>query len=145
MLTIESATPDAVDELAASIHPDDQAELDAAGLDLRDGITVDFQALRWNGRLVALFGLAGHPLQDGAGIPWMLCTTTLAEVPKRAMAEISRHVVDGWKQQRSHLVNLVHRRNARALSFVRWLGFTVDETPTGPRAEFFTFHWSAHV
>lgn len=145
MLTIEQAGPEAVDELAADLHPDDSAELAAAGVDLRTGISPECQALRWRGQLVALFGLVAHPLRQDAGIPWMLCTNVLAQVPKRAMAAISRRVVADWQQQRAHLVNMVHRRNARALGFVRWLGFTVDETPTGPKSEFFIFHWSAHV
>lgn len=145
MLTIEPAVgPDAVAELAADLHPDDARELKAAGLDLAQGIPAAFQALRWNGKLVALFGLAAHPQGHGWGVPWMLCTTVLGQVPPRQMAAVSVDVAQEWKRSCATLQNLVHRRNARAIRFIRWLGFTVEFTPCGPGGEFFCFTWSRH-
>lgn len=144
MLTIDDlATPAAVQELAADIHPDDAAELLAGGTDVHQALAgVPLRALRWHGRLIALFGCVEQP---GGGIPWMLCTRALADVPRQAMAGISALVVDEWRGQFDALTNLVHRHNARALRFVRWLGFTVDATPCGPGGEFFVFHWRRHV
>lgn len=142
MLTIDNAPPEAWQELAAALHPDDAAELQAAGLTVADAVAgVRLQALRWHGQLVALFGCAPHPTDPGAGIPWMLCTTTLADVPRVAMALVSDQVVSGWRATHSVLCNFVHRRNARALRFVSWLGFTVGAEPCGPGGEFFLFQW----
>lgn len=142
-LTIDAvAGPDALAELAADLHPDDAAELKASGLDLAQGIPAEFQALRWGGKLVALFGLAEHPQGPAFGVPWMLCTNVLGQVPARQMVDVSANVVWQWKARCTALQNLVHRRNARALRFIRWLGFTVDTTPCGPGGEFFCFTWS---
>lgn len=146
MLTIEPATLAAVDELAQSIAPEDAAELAAAGHGVHEALRgADLQALRWHGRLVCLFGSQPFPGLEGTAIPWMLCTTTLAEVPRRAMAGVSRQVADGWKAKFSHLVNLIHARHSRALRFVKWLGFTVHPEPAGPGGQFFVFEWRRHV
>jgi len=137
----------AVDELAAALHPGDAAELAAAGL---AGVAAavagaELSALRLaDGRLVCLFGCARHP--DGtSGIPWMLCTTALASVPRRAMAEVSIAVAERWRREYPRLTNLVHRSNARAIRFIQWLGFTVLRRPCGPGGEFFLFGWSNDV
>jgi hypothetical protein len=148
MLTIERASsgPVAIAELAAHLHPDDAAELRAAGIDLSTALAgAPLQALRWHGELVALFGCVNEPGNDGAGIPWLLCTTALDKVPRRAMADISTRVVNGWRAGYSLLRNLVHRHNRRALRFVRWLGFTVYPQPCGPGGQFFLFQWRRDV
>lgn len=145
MLTIEScATRVPIEELAEALHPDDAAELAAGRTDLRTALAdAHLQALRWNGRLVALFGC--EPANAGSGIPWMLCTTTLADVPRRQMAAISEQVVEDWRGRFACLGNMVHRHNDRALRFVRWLGFTIHPETIGPDGEFFLFEWRRDV
>lgn len=141
MLTISPAKPGAAEELQRDMHPDDLAEIRAAGITLDLGVGLECQELRIDGQLVCLFGLAGHPNDAGAGIPWMLCTTALSRVPRRWMADNARRIVNGWRAERSLLINMVHRRNRRAVRFVEWLGFDVDREPTGPRGEFWVFSW----
>jgi hypothetical protein len=145
MLTITQAGPEAAAELLADMHPDDCAEIKAAGISLDLGIGLECRALRLDGRLVCLFGLAGHPVDAGAGIPWMLCTNALAEVPRRWMANNARRIVNEWRAERSLLINMVHRRNRRAVRFIEWLGFDVDRTAAGPGGEFWVFQWRRHV
>jgi hypothetical protein len=142
MLTIDHK--DARAELAADLHPDDAAELEAAGLDVAAALVgADCSALRWDGRLVALFGIV--KLGD-TGVPWMLSTNALDDVPRSAMAKISRQVVSEWQAHCVWLGNLVHCKNQRAIRFVQWLGFTVDNEPIGPNGAFLSFSWSAdHV
>lgn len=139
MLTIDNATDADRADLAARMAAADRAELVAAGVGM-ECLSVQARALRWHGRLVCLFGVERLP-EPGAGVPWMLCTDTLAEVPRRAMADVSQRVVAAWRGDYRWLVNHVHRHNAQAVRFLRWLGFTIHETPTGPGGEFFTFSW----
>lgn len=146
MLTIETATHNDVAELERRISASDAAELAAAGYSVPESVDgVPAQALAFGGELVCLFGVVSHPSSPRGGIPWMLCTTTLERVPRRAMAAISRHVVAGWRDSFDTLTNLIHRRNAAAIRFVEWLGFTVHREPNGPGQEFFVFEWSRHV
>lgn len=144
-LSIHPATADDLLALDANLCPEDRAEIAASEFAVADLAAFDAQALKWRGRLVCLFGLAGHPGKQGAGVPWMLCTNVLAEVPKRAMARVCRQVVSGWMAERGELGNHVHRHNARAIRLVRWLGFTVNPEPVGPRGDFYAFHWGRHV
>lgn len=141
--TFHKATADDVAALAADLCPEDRAEVEASEFDVSGLVAFDAQALRWHGRLVCLFGLAGHPGKQGAGVPWMLSTNALADVPRRGMARVCRQVVAGWMGERESMENHIHRRNARALRLVRWLGFTVGTEPTGPRGEFYAFHWES--
>jgi hypothetical protein len=142
MLTIEDATPEDAQRLAAALRDDDAAELRAAGLTVQQALTgVRCQALRYDGELVALFGCQPFPGKPDAGVPWMLCTQVLPRVPRRAMAMLSDQVLSGWQATHAELSNLVHRRNEQALRFVRWLGFNVHPQPCGPGAEFFLFDW----
>jgi hypothetical protein len=145
MMQITPSTAADLDELAADLHPDDRAEIEAAQwADVRDTMVgIQSRALRFDGRLVCLFGV--NTMARRAGIPWMLCTTALDGVPRRAMAEVCRRVADEFKADHDDLLNLVHRHNSRALRFVRWLGFEVNTTPTGPGGEFYLFQWRRHV
>ncbi len=139
-LLITAAGRGSVAELAANLHPDDAAEIRAAGVLLKDLPEDDCSALRLDGRLVSLFGAAPHP-QKGAAVPWMLSTRLLDEVPRRRMAAVSAGVVSEWRERFSLLQNLVHCRNERALRFLAWLGFSIDRKPVGPGGEFFVFTW----
>jgi hypothetical protein len=142
VLTIRPSNDADVLELARELHEDDAAELRAASLSVEQCMAgVACEALCLDGRLVALFGVQGHPAVPGSGIPWMLCTNALRDVSRRAMAEVSRRVVAEWFDEYAHLSNLVYRRHASAVRFVRWLGFKVHATPCGPRQEFYLFEW----
>lgn len=140
MLTIDTATDQDRADLAARMCQADRDELVAAEVGM-ECLSVPAQALRWHGELVCLFGVVPIPSERGAGIPWMLCTDTLAAVPRRGMARISAQVVARWRHGHTHLRNLVHRHNDQALRFLRWLGFSIDETPVGPGGAFFLFTW----
>jgi hypothetical protein len=142
MLRIDQATADDVRTLAARITPADAAELEAAGQTVESALDgVDAQALRNGDALVCLFGAQPHPDAPGLGIPWMLCTVELHDVPKRAMAAVSAKVVKGWRARFPVLFNCVHRSNESAIRFVEWLGFTVTHEPAGPGGQFFVFKW----
>jgi hypothetical protein len=141
MLTIREATQTDRADLSWRLCQEDAAELEAAGvgMDCIDGVPA--KALTWGEQLVCLFGVT--PNADGPAVPWMLCTSTIAEVPRRSMAEVSAGVVQAWKREHDALANLVHRENARALRFLRWLGFTIDTRPIGPGGAFYLFFWEA--
>ena len=146
MLAIDEATASDIADLAQRITDFDAAELRAAGLSVEAAVgAVPAKALRLGGELVCLFGAVTHPAAPGGAIPWMLCTSTLERVPRRAMADVSTRVVDEWRERFDFLSNIVHRRNRRAIRFVQWLGFTVGAVPCGPGQEFFPFEWRRDV
>ena len=145
MIEIAPGGADVVAELAQAMHPLDAAELRAAGLDVATALAgCQMTTALHDGRLIAVFGCASMPDSPGNGIPWMLCTAAIDKAPPRSVALAADRVVSGWMATHARLSNLVHRRNKRAITFVRWLGFTVhDQQPAGPGGEFFLFDWSA--
>lgn len=144
MIELARGGPDDVAVLAGDLHPLDAAELRAAGLDVVTAVSgVPVTVAKHDGQVIAVFGCAAMPGQHGAGIPWMLCTSAIDAAPRRSVAIAADRVVSGWMATHARLSNLVHRRNTRALSFIRWLGFTVGDQPAGPGGEFFLFEWSA--
>jgi len=142
MIRIEPATAQDIKALSSSIHPDDAAELRAAGLTVEAALAgACCHALMDGDTLLALFGCAPMPGDAGAGIPWMLSTCAIDKAPRRGVAAAADYVVSSWMATHRRLSNLIHRRHARAMRFVRWLGFNVVEQPQGPGGEFFLFQW----
>ena len=143
MLTIEPAKGTTVAMLSQRLHPADAAELVAAGAPPLPALMVgvDMQELRWRGELVCAFGARDFPGRPGCGIPWMLCTELVDQVPRRAMARVSLQVMASWRARYSALYNMVHTENQRAVRFVQWLGFEVSSQPCGPGDAFRIFEW----
>lgn len=137
---LEPAAASHVRECLNSLCDEDRAELAAAGV-------VDAQAMLEGQavtavldgeRCVALFGVNVH---QGAGIPWMLTSTAMAQAERASVARSAMCVVAGMRRDFGHLVNWVHAENRRAVRFIEWLGFTVEPEPVGPGGAFRLFHW----
>lgn len=146
MLTLRHLDPDRMLAAAANLCAADLAELRAAGID--DALTMLQHALpeclwvqeaTWEGETVAIFGV--RPMQD-AGVPWMLTTTAMDRAGHAAVALAARRAVRRMQREFPRLLNMVHRRNERAIRFVQALGFHVHrDQPCGPGGEFFLFEW----
>lgn len=140
-LTCDPMTGGDIEAMAGTITAADAAELAAAGISVADALAgVSGQALRADGRLCALFGAEPHPA-DGSGIPWLLATDALQALPRSRVARLCRINVQAMRERFPVLRNLVHRHNPQALALIRWLGFTIDQDPTGPGGQFLLFHW----
>lgn len=97
------------------------------------GIKVSTEA--WSGLVdgkpVCIFGVAPASMLGGIGVPWMVGTS---EVDKHAKAFLRRNkpYVKQMLTLYNYLVNHVDSRNTRAVSWLRWLGFTIcDAAPYG--------------
>lgn len=141
MLDIDDATAADWDDLDARMRKEDRAELIAATVSVDALRGYKANALRMDGELVCLFGLEPFPGERAIGVPWMISTETLGKVPPHAMAAVSARVVARWKEQHHAMTNFVHRHNRGAIRFLRWLGFTIIETPTGRGSAFYQFQW----
>ena len=150
MLTIHPLTFDRIVPVAANLCAADLRELDAAGIAdatamLRDALPLCSWAedARWDGRSIAIYGVRPH---NEAGVPWMLTTMHMEHAERAAVARASVRAVRRMQSEHALLVNWVHAENERAIRFIRWLGFKVNEIPAGNGGQFRKFHWSrAHV
>lgn len=148
MLTIHDLAFDRIAPLCADLCTADLRELDAAGIEDALAMMSDAvphclwaQEARWNDRAVAAFGVRPVPGKP-MGIPWMLTTTHMDAAERAAVARAAERAVARMRADFPSLTNWVHAENARAIRFVRWLGFAVDEQLSGRNHAFRRFHWS---
>ena len=90
------------------------------------------------GKVEGVFGISEH---YGWGIPWMLATDKLHQFHLKFL-RVSRIVVAVWLQEYPSLTNYVDSRHTEAIKWLKWLGFTIHETPTklhDPAVDFFPF------
>lgn len=75
---------------------------------------------------VVVFGVATTSLLSDVGQPWMLATDKIEE-HQMAFLRRCRHYVEDWRGQFSCLENVVDARNLKAILWLDWLGFTLEE------------------
>lgn len=150
MIHCVDATHDHIDELARSARAADVAEVGAIGTTIKqaldDGLASSRKAytVLIDGKVACMFGARAYSELSGIGIVWML-GTTLLETPEgrrglvRHAGPAIRHLLSLYPEL---IFNYVDARNARALRFLRWAGFTLmDPVPYGPsRLPFHPFY-----
>ena len=62
----------------------------------------------------------------GVGVPWMVTTDHIASDPRHFL-RASRAVLGDMLRRHHTLLNYVDARNAAAIRWLSWLGFTIDE------------------
>lgn len=85
-----------------------------------------------DGQPVCVFGVAPASMLSAVGVPWMVGTS---EIDKHAKAFLRRNksYVNQMLSLYNYLVNDVDSRNTRAITWLKWLGFTIhDARPHGP-------------
>lgn len=112
-------------------------------LPARRVISAREEALPWEPAMV--FGVAPWPGLPSKGIPWMLGTKRFDE-RQIHLLRFAKQMLGMMQGQFAALENHVHAENARAIRFIEWLGFTVeDAAPWGWKGEMFRrFHWEAN-
>jgi len=81
---------------------------------------------------VCIFGVARPSLTSDLGVPWMVGTEDLGFHAKGFLRG-SREVIKAMVAKHAMLANFVDARNAKALNWLRWLGFCVEAPiPYGP-------------
>lgn len=103
--------------------------------------SVDVSTLAWagfyDGRPLAMFGVAAIVNRDGVGVPWML-GTDLIETAGLTVARQSMVVVRVMSDMYPVLMNYVHDRNTVSKRWLQWLGFTLGaREPWGQSGEMF--------
>jgi hypothetical protein len=86
-----------------------------------------------DGEPVVVFGVAENTLLgSGCGIPWLIGTPKIYE-HERAFLRRNKRMVYQWIKAYGRLSNYVDARNHRAIKWLEWLGFKMEEAkPYGP-------------
>ncbi len=131
VVAVKRADLDDVLELVPRVRPADLAELWAAGhATPREVIEPAIAAgeafaAYFDGSIGCVFGVM--PYGWGAvGIPWMVGTATLERHPM-AFLRAARARLPEMLRPHAALVNFVDARNTKAVQWLRWMGFQIDE------------------
>lgn len=140
VLTFHPPTPDRIAYIADHLRAIERVELAVTDPDRTplEALQTGVRASRWtivaavDGRPTAAYGVS-PTLSPGLGCPWLLATDDLQQIVRREFVTRCRAEVRLMQQHFLGLANRVHRDNVLAIRWLRWLGFTVDETrPDGP-------------
>ena len=129
---MEPARPEDALELAPRLRMADRREVMAShghrGLQALENSlrrSEEAWAVRRDGELLTLFGVARVALLGREGSPWLLGSRSLVH-HKRALLHFGRSHVAGWRESYDYLENWVDARNALSIRWLRWLGFTLE-------------------
>ncbi len=147
---IVEATHDHINDLILNMRQEDADECWASshsspGEAIGQAMThsdKSYAGLTPDGQVMCIFGLAPLTLLSDIGVPWMLATPQL-DLHARKFARGSVKVMRWFTSAYPRLVNYVDARNASAINWIKWLGFTVEKArPYGPDDVLFhRFHW----
>lgn len=139
-LTFSRLSVAGVADVLLFLRPEDQAEIDAAGVSAAQFLHVVAECqggvVKCDGHPVCAWGV--RPLPDGVGVPWMIATPAISQHWRELMRMAPIAVAVMRKRFRT-LQNLVYAKNRSAVRFVERLGFIVSDEPTGPSGNFHLF------
>jgi len=82
---------------------------------------------------ICMFGVSDAGLVGSVGVPWMV-GTHLIDRHSTSFLRQSRHLMVEMFNRYDMLINYVDARNTRAIQWLKWLGFTIEEPqPYGPK------------
>ncbi|MBF8177806.1 hypothetical protein [Herminiimonas contaminans] len=129
--SIEPATLAHVAAMAPNIRQADRNEVMAsAGRDVELLLPecVERAEMAWAGlvddEVACIFGVQGASFMSLTGYPWMI-GTDLIEQHAKPFLRRNRKMVSVMLDRYPHLVNYVDARNAKAIEWLNWLGFTI--------------------
>jgi len=132
---VRHASADDIPVIAAAMRAADRAEVSAShGHTPEQALTSSLACSTeaWTGLIddvpVCMFGVGPISILAGRGAPWMLGTDTIERWP-RTFLRHCRPCVAAMLAVYPFLENYVDDRNEKSKQWLRWLGFTLAETP----------------
>lgn len=128
------ATPEHAIALALTIRPEDRAEIWAAAYQKPEQAMIagiargeTFTGLV-DGVPVCMFGVVQESLVMSVGVPWLIASREIEQHGVRFLRRCKKGVRELLAKY-DNLQNYVDARNLRAIHWLKWLGFKVNETP----------------
>lgn len=127
---IIESEPKHVRLLAEKLRDDDRREIDCAGLPVMKAIWRSYRhgiirrTAFVDNEIAAMFGLSSTVLLGNSGNPWLLTTAQVEKVPVSFVKE-GRKCVQEMLDVYPVLFSYVDAKYARAIKFLKLLGFTV--------------------
>jgi len=102
----------------------------------------DFAAIAThNGEPLVMLGIVKRDILSGSGVVWMLGCNAVMKHRKQLLSE-TKPLIEEMLTICPRLCNMVHSKNTSSITWLKWLGFTIDEpVPYGYAGELFhPFH-----
>lgn len=139
MYEIVPTTEEHVAELSHSMRPEDVAECWAAqhltpyeAIKRSLSYTDHPKTGLVDGKVINIWGVGKTTSLSDEGIPWML-TSHLVDYHIRPFLVESKAALVEMKKEASTFSNVVDARNNKAIKWLKWLGFKMEEAaPYGP-------------
>lgn len=136
--SIVPATAEHVSQMLPNVRLADCHEVRASsGMTIDEALPMSVEAseMCWAGlvddQVACIFGVTGASMLSTTGYPWML-GTDLIELHAKAFLRRNRKMVGVMLERYPYLTNYVDCRNAKAIEWLKWLGFTIlDAEPYG--------------
>jgi len=140
---VKRTTEKDIDELIANIRYADRVEIESASGRPYHEIICDIEehSEMWSGfvddELVVVFGMHIVSALTGKAIPWLISTNNV-EKHSRTFLRYCKPVFKKLCINLNSLVNYVHDDNHLAKTWLKWLGFKLqDPAPYGAKQELF--------
>jgi hypothetical protein len=144
---IEQATPEHIPAVAAHMREADRREVWAysrhkpeEALRVSLSRSLFARTVIVDGLPVLMYGVGVPALLGSTGSPWLLATDAVYEV-LFSFLKYSRVVVRHMQSLFPRLENYVHADNALSVRWLRWCGFSIDDTPELFNGEPFYLFW----
>ena len=129
---IVDATPLHFNELAQRMREVDRKEIYASSgnlpkdvCDAAWGLDKEAKVALVGGRVVCIFGVVQVSALPTIGVPWLLGTDLMDDVPKDLCKHSVKHL-NKFKKKYDVMVNYVDARNKTTVKWLQWLGFSVE-------------------
>jgi hypothetical protein len=120
-------------QLVPRLRKGDLAEIKASvGGNPEDALVLSLatstKAWAWlyDGRVMAVFGVAGDPTRIGVGTPWLLAAEESSK-HKIFFVRNSKWLIDEMLDEFPYLENYVDCRNTPSIQWLSWCGFALAE------------------
>ena len=133
-ITIREATIEDARHVAHNLRQGDIDELHAYKLDIRPAIMVieGYQDSTWcrvaviDDEAALIYGVTPTH-KEGEGVVWMLATDKIMQFSREFVRGCRGEVAEMQKLYPKKLFNYVHKDNAVAKTWLKWLGFKINE------------------
>lgn len=127
------ATSDHIAEIGKKVRPADREELWAASLSTPENVMkrgLEYSDKAYTGMIggepVCMWGVAPVDLLFGLGAPWMVGTSDLDEHATKFLRRCRKHLLELFEGY-DKLENYVDARNVKAIRWLKFMGFAVDD------------------
>ena len=140
MINVRRMTAEDIEPIARDARQADRDEIEeGCGQSIASALTIGLRSsvvpivIAWDETPLAALGDVSYSPGAGIGVPWLVSTNAIEQHP-RGFLRVCKPLVAQMLERHMTLINYVDARNAAAIRWLEWLGFSMGSpTPYGPK------------